>query len=283
MINADENILMKRRAKCADIIMRMERVAVAFSAGVDSTFLLALCVEVLGSQNVLALVGVSSSLPQIERSDALQIAAELDVELVEVNPQELNDSEYAANTSRRCYHCKKHLYSELKRVADIRKIDFILNGANADDIEDYRPGMQAAAECGVRSPLLEAGLTKSDIRELSWRKGLKTWDKPAMACLASRIQYGQTITAGKLLKIEQSENYLRDCGFHDVRVRDHGNLARIEIRRNDFNRLLENAAGVVEHIKKTGFVYVSLDIEGFRSGSANEVLSSIKNTDGAAS
>jgi len=270
--NADENILISRREKCVKIIRQMQRAIVAFSAGVDSTFLLALCCKTLGSENVLAAVGISHSLPQRELNEARKIAKDIGVELMEVVTNELSDDEYVANTPRRCYHCKRHLFKLLQELAAARGFDFILSGANADDVGDYRPGMQAAAEYGVQSPLLDAGLTKSDIRELSRRMGLPTWDKPAMACLASRVQYGNEITAEKLTNIEKAENFLKDLGFSHVRVRHHGTLARIEVPKADFQQLLSNAAIITEYITKSGFVYVTFDLAGFRSGSSNEVL-----------
>jgi uncharacterized protein len=268
----DDSELLSRLRRCREILGSHNRVVVAFSAGVDSTFLLALAVKTLGAANVLAAVGVSPSLPQEELAAARELARRIGVDLIEIATGELDNPEYAANPAERCYFCKKDLFWRLLSLARERDCCAVLSGANADDVGDFRPGMRAGAELGVRSPLLEAGLTKSDIRRLSRRMGLPTWDKPAMACLASRVPYGQTITSERLGRIERAEQAIRDMGFAQLRVRDHGDLARIEVPCEDLPRLLECRLTVVSALKNCGYTFVSMDLLGFRSGSANEAL-----------
>ena len=264
--------LAKKLVACLDAIRGMRRVVVAFSAGVDSTLLLAMAVNALGAENVLAAVGVSPSLPAEERQAAREIAEQLGAELVEVATGELDDPRYAANPAERCYFCKHDLFGRLGELAKLRGFDTVLSGANADDTGDFRPGMRAALELGVRSPLLEAGLTKAQIRTLSRHMNLPTWDKPAMACLASRVPYGQAITAERLGRIERAERAVRKLGFRQVRVRDHDRVARIEVPDDDLPRLLELRIQVAAAMKRAGYAYATMDLLGFRSGSANEVL-----------
>jgi len=259
-------------AACVEMIRAMGRVVVAFSAGADSTLLLALAVQALGLENVLAAVGVSRSLPAEERQAARRIAGQIGAELVEVPTGELDDPRYAANPAERCYFCKHDLFGRLGELARQRGFDVVLSGANADDTGDFRPGMRAGEELGVRSPLLEAGLTKAEIRQISLRMNLPTWDKPAMACLASRVPYGQAITAERLGRIEQAERALHELGFGQVRVRDHDQVARIEVPAEDLPRLLELRIQVAAAMKQAGYAYATMDLLGFRSGSANEVL-----------
>jgi len=259
-------------AKCTKALRGMDRLIVAFSGGADSSCLLALAARTLGPTNVLAAVGVSPSLPQRELVAARELAGRLGIELVEVPTGELNDPQYAANPANRCYFCKHDLFTRLAELARSRGFSAIISGANADDAGDVRPGLAAGRELGVRNPLMEAGLTKADVRELSRRMGLPTWDKPAMACLASRVPYGQPITADRLARVEQAENALRDWGFVACRVRDHDTVARIEVPAEDFSRLLAVRDELVRRLKTLGFTYVSMDLGGLRSGSMNELL-----------
>ena len=266
------NELQERLARCREILNSLGSVAVAFSAGVDSTFLLALAVDTLGSDKVLAVMGVSPSLAERERQTGHQLAKKIGAELVEIQTSELDDENYAANPSQRCYYCKSELFCQVGKIASERGLAAMLSGANADDTGDFRPGLRAGEELGVRSPLLEAGLTKQQIRDASQAMGLSTWDKPAMACLASRVPYGQPITAERLSRIERSEYVLKDLGFAQCRVRDHENLARIEVPSELISAVAEQKDKIVAAIKQLGYSYVTLDLQGFRSGSMNEVL-----------
>jgi len=261
-----------KREHCVSLLQNSKRVVVAFSAGVDSTFLLALAAETLGPENVLAAIGVSPSLANRELQEARQIARRLNVELVEVLTGEMDNPQYLSNPSYRCYFCKRDLFTRLTKLAQSRGFHAVLSGANADDAGDFRPGMKAGEELGVRNPLMEANLSKSDIRELSRRMGLPTWDKPAMACLASRVPYGEVISAERLSRIERAEQAIRDLGFRQVRVRDHQTVARIEVPAKDLPRLLELRDCVSSALKQLGYVYIAMDLQGFRSGSANEAM-----------
>jgi uncharacterized protein len=252
----------------------MESVLVAYSGGVDSTVLLAVATDTLGSDKVLGVTGVSDSLAPSERVDAAGLARDLGARHLELQTNELEDENYVSNPTNRCYFCKSELYSSLTRVAEREGIAWVADGSNVDDLGDYRPGMQAGRERGVRSPLQEAGLTKSDIRSLAKERGLPIWDKPAAPCLSSRIPYGQRVTASKLRQIGEAEHYLRGLGLRNVRVRHHEAIARIEVPREDLSRLFADgvADGIVAHLKSLGFKHVTVDLQGFRSGSLNEAI-----------
>lgn len=268
--------LARKLEHCCELLRQGRRVLVAFSGGVDSAFLLALAARTLGASDALAGIGVSASLPQRELAEARQFARALGVELVEVQTGELEDPKYAANPANRCYFCKSDLFGRLTDVAKGRGFDVVASGANADDAGDFRPGLQAGCELGVRNPLMDAGLTKDEIRQLSRHMGLATWDKPAMACLASRVPYGEAITEQRLGRIERSEQALRDLGFPQVRVRDHDPLARIEVLQERLDSILAVRDEVLKALKANGYTYVTLDLAGFRSGSSNEVLRQLK-------
>jgi len=270
--SAPDETLERKLDACRDILRDLGRVVVAFSAGVDSTFLLALAVETLGRENVLAAMGISPSLASAENEAGRELARKIGAELVEVPTGELDDPNYAANPAKRCFYCKHDLFSRLGDLAAERGFAAVLSGANADDTGDFRPGMEAANELGVRSPLLEAHLTKADIRTASKAMALETWDKPAMACLASRVPYGQPITADKLSQVERAEAALSDLGLASRRVRHHGPVARIEVPAEDLPRAIALRGQIVRALKDAGFAYVTLDLQGFRSGSMNEVL-----------
>ena len=250
---------------------------VAYSGGVDSVFLARVAHEVLGDR-VLAAIADSPSLPRRELAEALELAARLQFPVRVIETQEFANDNYTANPANRCYFCKHELFEKLTPLAKAEHFAVIAYGENASDLGDFRPGAQAAAEFQVRAPLKEAGLTKAEIRELSAQLGLPTADKPQMACLSSRVPYGEMVTPEKLRMIEQAEYVLRDLGFHDVRVRHHElpaqNLARIELAPAEIPALLANGklAVVAEQLKKIGYAHVTLDLQGYRRGSTNELL-----------
>lgn len=254
------------------LLKGLGRVALGFSGGVDSTLLLRAALDVLGPGNVLAVIADTPSLPRKEFAEALRLAETMGAECVVVDPGELSDPDYAANPADRCYFCKKHLFESIAEAAGERGFAQVLDGSNADDAGDYRPGRRAAGELGVKSPLMEAGLTKGEIRALSRNAGLPTADKPAMACLASRIPYGTPVTVGVLAQVERAEEVLRAAGFAQCRVRHHGEVARIEVPVADIPRLLDGSVRetAVRDIKAAGYRYVTLDLQGYRMGSLNE-------------
>jgi uncharacterized protein len=252
----------------------MKKVAIAFSGGVDSTFLIAAAAEAMGP-GALAVIAKSPTYPKREYDEAVELARSLGVSCEVVETNELADPAFAMNPPSRCYACKTELFHAVKKVADERGIKHVLLGNNADDAGDFRPGMAAAKKLGATSPLLELGFTKTEIRELSREMGLKTWNKPAMACLSSRIPYGQEINVEKLNRIERAENAVRDMGIIQLRVRDHGEVARIEVEQKDIEKLTKPSerARLVAALKDAGYSYVCLDLEGYRTGAMNEILS----------
>ena len=264
--------LQAKLADCQEHLRTLGRIVVAYSGGVDSTLLLALAVRALGSDNVLAAVGISPSLPDRELQDGRVLAEQIGAQLVEIPTAELDDPNYAANPERRCFYCKSELFTLLKQAADERGFDVVASGANFDDTGDFRPGLDAGAKLGVVNPLMDARLTKSEIRTISKAIGLATWDKPAMACLASRIPYGQGVSSEKLARIEQAEYVLKDLGFVQCRVRDHDTIARIEVPAADIPRAAELRDTLTTKFKALGYAYVTLDLQGFRSGSMNETI-----------
>lgn len=249
------------------------KVLVAFSGGVDSTFLLRTACDVLPG-NVLAVTATSPSFPRYEYEEALRLAREMGVPHRTIESHELENPRFTENSPERCYHCKGELFSDLQRLAGEEGYNAVLDASNADDTLDYRPGMKAAKELGIRSPLRDAGLTKSEIRQLSKDMGLSTWNKPSFACLASRFPYGTKITGELLERVAGAEQFLKDKGFNQFRVRHHGNMARLELDEDGFQRLqkTELRAEIVKLLKKLGYLYVTVDIEGYRTGSLNEGL-----------
>jgi len=272
MATQTTSTLEDKLAGAREILHSLRSVVVAFSAGVDSSFLLALALETLGRDKVLAAMGISASLAERERQAGRELADRLGAERVEVETCEMACGDYTANPPDRCLYCKRALFERLAALAEERGLLFVVAGANADDRGDFRPGLRAGREFGVRNPLLEAGLTKDEIRKASRAMGLPTWDKPAMACLASRVPYGQEITAEKLARIERAEYVLKDMGFSQCRVRDHDRMARIEVPREQIARAAGLAGELAAALKALGYLYVALDLEGFRSGSMNEAI-----------
>ena len=257
---------------CREIIRQCRSVLVAFSAGVDSTFLLALSAETLGADHVLAAMGVSEIFPHRDLTAGRELARLLGVELVEVRVDHLAEATFTSNPPQRCYHCKAAMIGHLRHLAERRGLAEVLTGANADDTGDHRPGLRAGTELGVVRPLLQAGLTKQDIRTASRAMGLDTWDKPSMACLASRIPYGQPITSEKLRRIERAEEVLAEMGYRQYRVRDHEAVARIELPPADLPRAIRDRDAIAAALRALGYTFVALDLEGYRSGSLNETL-----------
>ena len=264
----------EKRLKLERIFRDIGKALVAFSGGVDSTFLLNAAVEALGAENVLAVTARSATYPQSELEEARQMAKALGVPHEEVDSEELQVEQFAQNPPDRCYYCKKELFSKLIDVAHRRGYNAVVDGTNADDTRDHRPGRKAARELGIRSPLLEAGITKDEIRSLSRKMGLSTWNKGAFACLASRFPYGDTITKEKLRWVGQAEEVLRKAGFRQFRVRHHGTVARIEVAPEEMPRFHDArfAAQIARDLKKLGYTYVALDLEGYRTGSMNEMF-----------
>ncbi|MBC7325459.1 MAG: ATP-dependent sacrificial sulfur transferase LarE [Moorella sp. (in: Bacteria)] len=250
----------------------MEAILLAYSGGVDSSLLLK--VALLTPVRVLAVTAASPTYPAREIDGATRLVRELGAPHMVINTTEMDNPSFTANPPERCYHCKKELFATLKELARQHGLKAVVDGANADDSGDFRPGSRAAREFGVRSPLQEAGLTKKEIRELAQSLSLPNWDKPSMACLSSRIPYGQAITPEKLEQVAAAEAYLQELGLRQARVRHHGTMARLEVNPAAFALLIE--AGIreklVAYLHKLGFTYIALDLEGYRSGSMNAVL-----------
>jgi len=257
----------KRRWKTQSKIKRNGERYRCFSGGVDSTFLLKWPTMFLGNK-VLAVTARSAAFPERELKDAENFASNYGIPFKTIISEELNVEGFAENPPNRCYLCKKELFSKIKRIAEDEGYKFVVEGSNYDDLGDYRPGLKAIEELEIVSPLREVGLTKAEIRKLSKEMGLKTWDKPSFACLSSRFPYGERITEEKLKRVDKAEQFLIDLGFKQVRVRYHGNLARIEVADEDFGRFMDKQIrnSVYSKFKELGFVYVSLDLMGLQDG-----------------
>lgn len=256
------------------LIRGMESVVIGYSGGVDSTLLLKVAVDLLGVK-ALAVIGKSETYPTAEYEDAMRVARQLGAEVEVVRTEETDNLKFQENPANRCYFCKTELFSKLRAIADKRGMHWIADGTIVDDMGDFRPGLQAKTEQEVRSPLLEAGFTKADVRSLSQELNLPTWDKGSFACLSSRFPYGFGITKTNLTRVDRAESLLRELGFRHFRVRFHDeHTARIEVGQEEIGRLLQDdlRLNVVNHMKEIGFTYITLDLQGYRTGSMNEVL-----------
>ena len=269
--------LYKKKLRLQEIIAATDGIVVAFSGGVDSSFLLKVAFDVL-KERVLAVTVRSASFPMRELNQAIDFAEKTGITHIQVDFEVLDIKGFSENTVNRCYLCKKELFGKIVNIAKYNGYKYVADGSNMDDLDDYRPGMTASRELGIRSPLREAGLTKDDIRILSKEMDLPTWDKPSFACLVSRIPYGEKITNEKLYMIDQAEQYLMNLGLKQVRVRHHGDIARIEVAADEralfFNEEIMNK--VHSEFVKIGFKYVAMDLRGYRTGSMNEVLHEIQ-------
>jgi len=270
-MNRQEAMVKKKRLR--DLIGKLDSLLVAFSGGVDSTYLLAEAWEVLGKK-VVAVTATSPIHPDRELQEAVQFARDIGVDHIVFSSEEMDSQVFLANAGDRCYHCKKGLSEKLLAIATKREIIHVAHGANMDDLGDYRPGFKAAQEAGMIAPLMEAELGKDEIRFLAKEMGLELWNKPAMACLASRIPYGNPITVQTLQMVDQAEDFLRDAGFDEVRVRHHGSVARIEVAPHRIKEMHEDPvrSALIRTFREIGFEHVAIDLEGYKQGKMNREL-----------
>jgi uncharacterized protein len=247
----------------------MQSVAIAYSGGVDSTFLCKVAYDSLGN-NALAVTATAATYPQRELTEARQYAQEIGIKHIIILTMDNNNDQFTQNSKERCYYCKKELFTKIKQIAEERNVQYVLDGSTVDDTSDYRPGKKALQELGIESPLQTVGFSKQEIRSLSHDLQLPTWDKPSFACLASRFPYGTRITQSRLQQVEAAETFLQDLGIKQFRVRYHDTIARIEVPNKDFNSILKHSETIVVKFKELGFTYIALDIQGYRTGSLNE-------------
>ena len=264
--------LVNKQKRLREILEEMESIAVAYSGGVDSTLLLKLAYDSLGDERVVALTAVSASLPKHELEEAQALAGQIGARHILIESHETEDPGYLANMPNRCYYCKSHVYERLLEYAQGEGYGSVVDGTNADDMNDHRPGRQAALERGVRSPLQEAGLSKAEIRNLAHALELPNWNKPSAACLSSRIPYGTSISLEMLSQVERAELAFKEMDFGQLRVRHHDDIARIEVEPDVFEEVLAHRDQIIEELQALGYTYVTLDLAGFRSGSMNEVI-----------
>ncbi len=264
----------EKEQKLRGSIASMEKVLVAFSGGVDSTYLLHIAREVLGPKNVLAVIAQTPTYPKVEIVEAIRIADGMEIKCRLIETEEFQDENFVSNPADRCYYCKKELFAKLKELADENGIGYVLDGSNVNDFSDVRPGSRAKQEFGVRSPLQEVDLSKAEIRELSKEAGLPTWDKPSMACLSSRIPYGTRITKDVLVRIDEAEKFIRSLGLKQVRVRHHDVMARIEVEPEEIVMMLHDSVRekITKKLEQLGYFFVTVDLKGYRTGSLNEPM-----------
>lgn len=268
---AKTNNIKEKFESLKEILKSLQSVLIAFSGGVDSTFLAKTAFDVLGNR-AIAVTVISEIHPKWEIDEAIEIAKKIGIEHKIIESSISDVPEFAENPVERCYYCKRTIFAKLKDMAEELNIKYVIDGSNFDDTGDFRPGMRALEEMKIRSPLKEAGLSKSEIRELSKRIGLPTWDKPSFACLASRIPYGEEINYAKLKAIAGAEAFIMGLGIRQFRVRHHDLIARIEVVEKDMKTILDNKEQIVKKLKELGYTYVTLDLYGYRTGSMNEVL-----------
>lgn len=262
-------------------LKRLQKVVIGFSGGIDSTVILKAAIDTLGCDNVWAVTGDSESLLPEELEQCRELSRIVGLSpshFIEIKTNELSNPNYRANPIDRCFYCKHELFTRLQQITDEVGARNVVDGSNADDLKDWRPGRKAARQLGVVSPLAEAGITKDEIREMARSLGLPNWDKPALACLSSRIPYGSEVTVKKLNDIAEAERFLSSLGFSQVRVRHHGRIARIELLKSEMQRLCDNglADRIVARLKEIGFAYITVDLQGYRSGSMNESINEDK-------
>ncbi|MBU1078207.1 MAG: ATP-dependent sacrificial sulfur transferase LarE [Spirochaetes bacterium] len=262
----------KKLVKLKNIIGDLSSVVVAYSGGVDSTFLAKVSVDVLGKKRVLAATATSSTYPKAEYKDAKEFAGSLGIPWMHFISEELNIKGFKDNSPLRCYFCKKELFGKLLKIAKEKRFSSVIDGSNFDDLKDFRPGMKALTELNIISPIKLAGLSKEEVRILSRRLGIPSWHKPSFACLSSRFPYGEKITVEKLSRVEKAESFLKQYNLKQLRIRSIQDTARIELDPRDFKKIFKDHKKIVQKLKQIGYVYISLDLEGYRTGSMNEVL-----------
>lgn len=260
---------MNKFEKLKKIIKKLNKVVIAYSGGVDSSFLLKVSIDTLGKENVIAVNAISPTYTKREREFAEKFAQNLGAKIIHIQTEEFQNENFIKNPPDRCFYCKRELFEKLEQIRRKFNFEHIIDGSNKDDEKDYRPGMKAKEIFNVISPLKEAGFTKKDIRRYSKKLSLPTWDNPALACLASRIPYGKKITDEKLKRIEKGEEFLWSIGFKQVRLRDYEEIARIEVDEKEIEKVIKNRKKIVQYLKGIGYKFVTVDLEGYRTGSLN--------------